>query len=832
MVVISSSELMCLIRGTFTSIIITEEMAQDTISSTISSVFTSVADLLTTIAPTVPTVPMAAAQITSTKDSPLPPLTNSTTPEEKAAESHYHFLSGPSAQGVCGALTFLSLLITCFQIYKHLRFYNNPNEQRWIVRILFMIPIYALDSWISLLFIDKEGYYVYFNTVRDCYEAFVIYSFLCLCHEYIGGESNIMAEIRGKPIKSSWAAGTCCLKGKSYTIGFLRFCKQATLQFCVVKPVMAIVTVILQAFKKYSDGNWSPTMGYLYITLIYNFSISLALYALFMFYTATHDLLRPYKPLLKFVIVKSVIFLSFWQGVILAILEKAGVISGFTGMDNNKVGPGTVSAGYQNFLICIEMFFASIALRFAFPYDIYTQGPSGGTSVSLHSISSSLKETINPRDIMRDAIHNFSPQYQQYVQYQHEPTVAQKTEDMPRQQFNSSSTMSEGYQQNPPVITPLPTLPSASAAIQRGPARLPVQGEKTILLDDDVARLQPFKLMYLILAAGCVTAIFVLVLFNSDSTCTANTLPDTPPSSAVASNAMDAWDQWLRRLRGFLQKQNGSILDGILEWKKNVDKKFQGIESCAICLSIVDAKSAALPKERCRTCKNKFHSECLNRWFQQTEFGLVTVTRCIRKPPAVDIQAAHPRGTARQTARFSSRPAFDVFGSDDGSPILKTEEFKVWPDTHDDDDASDEDGDEDFGLLDPVKLRATLMANRESQWSCRKKRCLWLLKRKMIIPASSCLTVRFVLFFPTSPQYQQYVQYQHEPTVGSEKEDMPRQQFNSSSTTSEGYQQNPPVITRASDVAVSLGGHPTRPCPAAGAGGEDILLDDDVARLQ
>ncbi|OWA53866.1 E3 ubiquitin-protein ligase listerin, partial [Hypsibius exemplaris] len=82
-------------------------------------------------------------------------------------------------------------------------------------------------------------------------------------------------------------------------------------------------------------------------------------------------------------------------------------------------------------------------------------------------------------------------------------------------------------------------------------------------------------------------------------------------------NAMDAWDQWLRRLRGFLQKQNGSILDGILEWKKNVDKKFQGIESCAICLSIVDAKSAALPKERCRTCKNKFHSECLNRWFQQ-----------------------------------------------------------------------------------------------------------------------------------------------------------------------------------------------------------------------
>jgi hypothetical protein len=27
------------------------------------------------------------------------------------------------------------------------------------------------------------------------------------------------------------------------------------------------------------------------------------------------------------------------------------------------------------------------------------------------------RETMNPRDIMTDAIHNFHPQYQQYTQY-------------------------------------------------------------------------------------------------------------------------------------------------------------------------------------------------------------------------------------------------------------------------------------------------------------------------------------------------------------------------------------------------------------------------------
>lgn len=144
--------------------------------------------------------------------------------------------------------------------------------------------------------------------------AFVIYNFLSLCYEYLGGEGNIMSEIRGKPIRSSCLYGTCCLNGKTYTIGFLRFCKQATLQFCLVKPLMAFIIIFLQAFNHYHDGDWSPNGGYIYVTIIYNISVSLALYGLFLFYFATRDLLTPFEPVLKFCTVKSVIFLSFWQG--------------------------------------------------------------------------------------------------------------------------------------------------------------------------------------------------------------------------------------------------------------------------------------------------------------------------------------------------------------------------------------------------------------------------------------------------------------------------------------------------------------------------------------
>lgn len=34
----------------------------------------------------------------------------------------------------------------------------------------------------------------------------------------------------------------------------------------------------------------------------------------------------------------------------------------------------------------------------------------------MHSISSGLKETMSPQDIVQDAVHNFSPAYQHYTQ--------------------------------------------------------------------------------------------------------------------------------------------------------------------------------------------------------------------------------------------------------------------------------------------------------------------------------------------------------------------------------------------------------------------------------
>ena len=56
-----------------------------------------------------------------------------------------------------------------------------------------------------------------------------------------------------------------------------------------------------------------PVRRYLWITIIYNLTYTTALYALLLFYMGTHDLLAPFKPMLKFTVVKLVVFLTFWQ---------------------------------------------------------------------------------------------------------------------------------------------------------------------------------------------------------------------------------------------------------------------------------------------------------------------------------------------------------------------------------------------------------------------------------------------------------------------------------------------------------------------------------------
>lgn len=103
-------------------------------------------------------------------------------------------------------------------------------------------------------------------------------------------------------------------------------------------------------------------------------------------------------------------------GVLLALLERCGAFPEAQTVDGSTVGAGTLAAGYQNFLICIEMLFAAVALRYAFTCQVYAEKNSPAPPAPMQSISSGLREAVSPQDIVQDAVHNFSPTYQQYTQ--------------------------------------------------------------------------------------------------------------------------------------------------------------------------------------------------------------------------------------------------------------------------------------------------------------------------------------------------------------------------------------------------------------------------------
>lgn len=91
--------------------------------------------------------------------------------------------------------------------------------------------------------------------------------------------------------------------------------------------------------------------SYPYITLVLNFSQTWALYCLIQFYAQTHEELKSINPLAKFICFKSIVFATWWQGVVISLVFGSGWV---------QLGPDELSGGkfqtfLQDFLVCLEV---------------------------------------------------------------------------------------------------------------------------------------------------------------------------------------------------------------------------------------------------------------------------------------------------------------------------------------------------------------------------------------------------------------------------------------------------------------------------------------------
>jgi hypothetical protein len=119
-----------------------------------------------------------------------------------------------------------------------------------------------------------------------------------------------------------------------------------------------------------------------------------ALYCLFAMYRATATELADIRPLRKFLLIKAVVFFTFWQGFILSILGHLGLIgkNSFTTYQTNAL-----ATSVQDALICLECLPAAIIFAHVFPVREYMRpGAFPGT------IWDNIVDMFNARDIGRD----------------------------------------------------------------------------------------------------------------------------------------------------------------------------------------------------------------------------------------------------------------------------------------------------------------------------------------------------------------------------------------------------------------------------------------------
>lgn len=90
------------------------------------------------------------------------------------------------------------------------------------------------------------------------------------------------------------------------------------------------------------------------------------------------------------------------------------------------------------------------------------------------------------------------------------------------------------------------------------------------------------------------------------------------------------WRKWLFSSQALLSSQHGSsLLDGLTLWEQNTRKRFEGTSECAICYCILQVTDLSLPTHPCKTCKNKFHSICLYKWFKSSGNSTCPLCRSI-----------------------------------------------------------------------------------------------------------------------------------------------------------------------------------------------------------
>lgn len=252
----------------------------------------------------------------------------------------------------CKYACFLCVLFACLvsmvEIREHAARFDYPKIQIYVIRILFMIPFYGVLSFLSVCIHELR---FFLDTIRDTYEAFVLYTFFSLLVEYCGGEAQLLRALHAKKYMGVHPWPLCCIPMYPLNTEFFLRCKRYVLQYALIKPIASLLTCVGAPFGWYEEAHFAHDNLYPYIFTINNISISYSLYYLVLFHIETEKELAYCKPTWKFVCIKSIIFFAFWQSATVAVMIALGWM--YTG-DTEELRE-EVNTGIQDVLMCFEL---------------------------------------------------------------------------------------------------------------------------------------------------------------------------------------------------------------------------------------------------------------------------------------------------------------------------------------------------------------------------------------------------------------------------------------------------------------------------------------------
>mmetsp|Transcript_19527 Transcript_19527/g.27831 ORF Transcript_19527/g.27831 Transcript_19527/m.27831 type:complete len:666 (-) Transcript_19527:2391-4388(-) len=315
---------------------------------------------------------------------------------------------------LAGTITLIGCLISMWHMTSHLRKFNHPTVQRKILAILWMCPIYSATSWFSLVF---DSFAEYLGIFKDFYESYVIYMFLAFLIAVLGkGDRQIAVDtlaVHSSHLKPPMGL-FCCPKtystDRQKADAVLLQCQVFAMQFVLFKPLTSITRFILKT-NGVAEGlpHFDYHSPYFYIMVVENLSVFFAFSGLVKFFHAAQEDLAWCRPWPKFLCIKGVVFMTFWQGLAISILASLNEAEANQSI-KDTMGEAW-AAKTQSFLICLEMLLFSIAHFYAFPVDEWQDGyrrientSKFGDTVAMRDFLQDLKLVLGSQQSTRDAL--------------------------------------------------------------------------------------------------------------------------------------------------------------------------------------------------------------------------------------------------------------------------------------------------------------------------------------------------------------------------------------------------------------------------------------------